>query len=137
MGPFVEPPVVPMHVSPVMTRPKKDSDVRRIVVDLSWPRGYSVNDGIHKNDYLGSPINLKLPTVDYMADIRALGDMYKLDLSRGYRQLRLDWIGQLCPFNIQRNYTWTCVSVCEMMIENNHGSVYSRLVWLSIQGLYR
>ena len=67
MGPFVEPHVVPMHVLPVMTRPEKDSDVWRIVVDLSWPRGYSINDGIHKNDYLGSPINLKLPTVDYMA----------------------------------------------------------------------
>ena len=94
MGPFAEPPVVPMHISPVMTRHKKDSEIRRIVVDLSWPRGYSVNDGIPKNDYLGSPINLTLPTVDYMADrVRALGEgcyMYKLDLSRGYRQLRLD-----------------------------------------------
>ena len=115
LGPFVEPPVVPIHISPVMTRPKKDSDVRRIVVDLSWPRGYSVNDGIHKNEYLGSPINLKLPTVDYMADrVRALGEgcfMYKLDLSRGYRQLRLDpldwpimsiqhskkWYMDMCP----------------------------------------
>ena len=46
LGPFAEPPVIPLHLSPIMTRPKKYSLLRRIVVDLSWPHGYSVNDGI-------------------------------------------------------------------------------------------
>ena len=94
LGPFVSPPVVPLHLSPIMTRPKKESEIRRIVVDLSWPRGMSINDGIPVNEYLGSPKDLRLPTVDYMANrVRDLGTgclMYKLDLSRGYRQLRLD-----------------------------------------------
>ena len=43
---------------------------------------------------MGKTINLKLSTVDYMANLVAeLGKgcfLYKLDLSRGYRQLRLD-----------------------------------------------
>ena len=64
------------------------------MVDLSWPRSMSVNDGIPHNDYLGKPINLTLPTIDYMSSrVRELGPgcyLYKLDLSRGYRQLRLD-----------------------------------------------
>ena len=94
LGPFASPPVVPLHLSPIMTRHKKDSLNRRIVVDLSWPKGYSINDGIKPNFYLGQEINLKLPTVDYMADrVRFLGQgcyMYKLDVSRGYRQMRLD-----------------------------------------------
>ena len=94
LGPFSMPPVVPLHLSPLMTRPKKYSLTRRVVVDLSWPPGMAINDGIPKNDYLGIPVNLTLPTVDYLADrVRQSGPecyMYKLDLSRGYRQLRLD-----------------------------------------------
>ena len=94
LGPFDKPPIIPMHISPIMTRPKKNSEKRRIVVDLSWPRSMSVNDGIPINEYLGKPINLTLPTIDYMSSrVRELGRgcyLYKLDLSRGYRQLRLD-----------------------------------------------
>ena len=94
LGPFKASPIVPMHISPLMTRPKKESLTRRVVVDLSWPRGLSINDGIPLNDYLGKAVNLTLPTVDFMADrVRSLGPdcyLYKLDLARGYRQLRLD-----------------------------------------------
>ena len=49
----------------------------------------SINDGILENEYLGSQIDFKLPTIDFMSDrVRELGPgclMYKLDLSRGYR----------------------------------------------------
>ena len=38
------------------------------MVDLSWPRGMSINDGIPVNEYLGSPIDLRLPTIDFMSD---------------------------------------------------------------------
>ena len=94
LGPFSVPPVVPLHLSPIMTRPKKGSELRRVVVDLLWPHSLSINDGIPANEYVGEPVSLRMPTVDYMADrMRDLGPncyMYKLDLSRGYRQLRLD-----------------------------------------------
>ena len=97
IGPFSYPPIIPLHVSPILTRPKKGSEWRRIVVDLSWPR--SINDGIAAGEYLGNEIELTLPTIDYMANKgRNLGRgclMYKLDLSRGYRQMRLDPLD--CP----------------------------------------
>ena len=58
MGPFDYPPNL-LHVSPFMTRPKADSDVRRTILDLSWPKGHSVNDGVGKHSYLGTDFQLK------------------------------------------------------------------------------
>ena len=40
IGPF-DCPSIQLHVSPFMTRPKADSDVRRAIIDLSWPKGNS------------------------------------------------------------------------------------------------
>ena len=94
LGPFNVPPVTPIHLSLLMTRPKKGSSLRRVVVNLSWPRSMPLNDCIPMYEYLGKQVALTLPTVDYMAArMRELGEgcfMYKLDLSCGYRQLRLD-----------------------------------------------
>ena len=45
LGPFDQKPI-PLHISPFMTREKLDSDVRRIIVDLSWPGNFSVNAGV-------------------------------------------------------------------------------------------
>ena len=54
----------------------------------------SINHGIPVNEYLGSPIDLRLPTIDIMSDrVRDLWPgclMNKLDLSREYRELHLD-----------------------------------------------
>ena len=46
LGPFDESPFDNANFSPIMTRPKKNSDKRRIIVDLSYPPGASLNDGI-------------------------------------------------------------------------------------------
>ena len=94
LGPFAGPPANTCHYSPLMTRPKKDSKFRRVIIDLSWPRGCSVNDGISKTDYIDGPLTISLPTHDDME--RAVvgagrgSFLYKTDLSRGYRQLRVD-----------------------------------------------
>ena len=40
-------------ISPLSTRPKKDSTERRIIMDCSWPIGVSLNDGIDKTMYRG------------------------------------------------------------------------------------
>ena len=93
-GPFSEPPVDGFHASPLMTRPKKDAQHRRVIVDLSWPDGGAVNDGIPTDWYIDGPATIRLPTADYMAGrLLELGNgafMYKTDLARGYRQLRVD-----------------------------------------------
>ena len=94
LGPFRGSPVLGTHISPLMTRPKKDAAFRRVIVDLSWPEGGSVNEGVNDDIYVDGPARITLPTVDYMeARLLSLGEgayMYKTDLARGYRQLRVD-----------------------------------------------
>ena len=68
MGPFRIPPFINrIGVSPISTRPKKDSNSRRIILDLSFPEGTSVNDGIDKNFYCRQEISLKYPTINTLA----------------------------------------------------------------------
>ena len=95
MGPFQ---VIPFEdnlgISPLSTRPKKDSEERRVIVDLSFPPGQSVNDGIMKDNYLGFSTQLTFPkTDDFALRIYTLGTgalMFKIDLKRYFRQLDLD-----------------------------------------------
>ena len=49
-GPLEESPFPSCHVSPFMSRPKPNSDSRRVIVDLSWPKGESANDGLTSTD---------------------------------------------------------------------------------------
>ena len=63
LGPFDNPPF-DLLISPFMTRPKSGSEVRRTIVDLSCPKGYSVNDGISNKNYLGTEFELYYPSVD-------------------------------------------------------------------------
>ena len=92
-----------------MTREKNHSTDRRVILDLSWPPGVSVNSGIPKDIYLGEPYKLKLPTLDDLVTrIWELGRgccLFTLDLARAYRQLRsdpLDW--PLLGFQYNRLY---------------------------------
>ena len=93
-GPFSSPPLPNFVVSPLNTVPKPDSDERRVIVDLSWPHGQSVNDGIDVDTYLGKPTNLRFPTVDNICSmIKTLGHncvIYKRDLKAAYRQFKVD-----------------------------------------------
>ena len=93
-GPFERPPVGIMHVSPLMTREKRDSMNRRVIMDLSWPAGAAINEGVDEDWYIDGPARISLPTVDYLEQrILQLGPgayMYKTDLARGFRQLRVD-----------------------------------------------
>lgn len=99
LGPFTQPPFEPWcHISPLMTRPKKNTQDRRVILDLSCPHNHSVNDGIPKEIYLGEKYKLHLPTVDNLVElIKVKGQgcwLYSVDLARAYRQLRsdpLDW----------------------------------------------
>ena len=72
MDPFDSPPIS-CHISPFMTRPKADLHVRSTIIDLSWPKGQAVNDGVGKQSYLGSEFQLKYPSVD--STIRTLNNL--------------------------------------------------------------
>ena len=105
IGPFEIPPFLDkIGISPLSTRPKKDSPERRVILDLSYPFFESVNDGISKENYCGEPINLRYPTIDTLAKrIVQLREqqkdkqhsetilLFKIDLSRYFRQV------PICP----------------------------------------
>lgn len=77
-----------------MTRPKKDSCDRRVIIDLSYPHGEAVNDGINTLNFFGKDISYTLPTIgDLIALIQHHGRgaaLWKADLVRAYRQFRID-----------------------------------------------
>ena len=81
------------HCSPLLTRPK-DTDKRRVILNLSYPYGQSVNDHVHKEEYDSNPFILKFPTIDdIVRDIKnAEGDtiLFKVDVACAFRNLRVD-----------------------------------------------
>ena len=104
-NPFPE----PIAVSPLNSVPKRDSGKRRIVLDLSFPEGFSVNDGIRADSYLGEVSKLTFPSIDDLVKIiHRKGPaclLFKRDLSRAYRQLPAD-VGNihLLAYYFQDNY---------------------------------
>lgn len=95
LGPFHQPPFHPwVRFSPIMTRPKRDSDQRQVILDLSYPKGKAVNDGISTENHFGHDISYTLPTItDFAERLVSQGRnayMWKADLRRAYRQLRAD-----------------------------------------------
>ena len=94
-GPFpVNPFSVPIHVSPMNTVPKDEEDERRIIADLSWPLGASVNDKISKDSYLGEVCSLRYTTIEDICNtIVRLGRgsvIYKRDMKKAYHQIPVD-----------------------------------------------
>lgn len=92
LGPFHRPPFRQwFNTSPVMTRPKSDSSKRRIIVDMSFPRGGNVNDHVSKNVIFGVQHTHTLPTVqDTVRVIQAKNFrvlLATLDIERAYRNI--------------------------------------------------
>ena len=93
-GPFsANPLATPLITSPLQIATSR-SGKPRVVLDLSFPAGSSINSGIPKDTYLNEPFSLRLPGTDALqALIRIKGrgcHLFKKDLSRAYRQLRVD-----------------------------------------------
>ena len=65
-----------------------------MILDLSYPEGAAVNEGIPKDFYLGHKIDLVFPRVDDLVTlikIKGRGcHLYKRDLKRAYRQIPVD-----------------------------------------------
>ena len=96
LGPFDRNPLgeSPIAVSPLNSVPKSETSERRIILDLSFPPGRGVNDGIERNMFLGEPYKLRLSGTDDMVDlIHRKGSgclLFKRDLSRAFRQFAVD-----------------------------------------------
>ena len=68
MGPFYEAPFQQWwRNNPLMTRAKRDSLKRQVILDLSFPDIHSVNASIPKNALEGASFKLKLPRPDDLA----------------------------------------------------------------------
>ena len=90
LGPFpnTHPPFTFVATSPLMSRPKKNSEHRRIIMDFSFPIGLSVNSGIPKDTYLGTPYKLHYPTV-----VRTdLNWIYMLNISHDANWTFINWL---------------------------------------------
>ena len=63
-------------------------------MDLSWPKGLSVNNGDDKDKYLNIPYTLNYPSVDNItASLCKLGpaaQLFKIDKSRAFHQIKVD-----------------------------------------------
>ena len=93
---FNEQPFETMHFSPLMAHDKLDGGGGgvRVIVDLSWPLGQSVNSCVTPNTFDNVEFKLKYPTIDLLVEkINALGPnalLYKIGLERASRNLRMD-----------------------------------------------
>ena len=93
-GPIKTQPFEWLRLNPMMTREKKDPGNFRVILDLSFPPGDSVNGQINKHLPEGAPYKLHLPTPLQLANIitrKGKGALlFKLDLARAYHQLPSD-----------------------------------------------
>ena len=93
VGPFYSKPFEKLHISPLMARSKPDGGTR-VIVDLSWPRHCSVNSCVPTNFFDFIEFQLKYPTIDNLVGkIIQMGPtalMFKVDLQRAFRNLRMD-----------------------------------------------
>ena len=96
MGPFDRNPLgeSPIAVSPLNSVPKSETSERRIILDLSFPPGRGVNDGIERNMFFGEPYKLRLSGTDDMFNlIHRKGSgclLLKRDLNQAFRQFAVD-----------------------------------------------
>ena len=95
VGPFKSNPFnQPIGILPLNMRDKKDSMEKRIILDLSFPEGLAVSEGIDKTTYQGVNVDWRLPTVDTLPQLmikKGVGSLlFKHDLKRYYRQIFVD-----------------------------------------------
>ena len=77
--------------SPMNTRDKRESTDKRIIMDLSFPNGKSVNNGINKDKYRNKSVSLTLPNIfDLVDKVMCIGrkaKMFKRDLTGAFKQI--------------------------------------------------
>ena len=86
LSPFHNVPHQQFHCSPLLTRPK-DNGKRRVILDLSFPKGASVNTFVDREHFDHCRFKLKFPTIDDVTShITSLKHplVAKMDISRAF-----------------------------------------------------
>ena len=86
-----------IHCSPLLTR-HKDISKRRIILNLSYPKGQSVNDIVYKNKFDNRKFTLKFPSInDVVRDANTIDDtlIFKIDVAKAFLNLRVDPVDSL------------------------------------------
>ena len=82
-----------VHCSPILTRPKGPNK-RRVILDLSYPKGLALNDQVDRSRFDGDQFLLKFPSIDdIVQEICSHKDdvvISKIDVARAFRNLRVD-----------------------------------------------
>ena len=73
-----------------MTREKQRSQNRRVIIDLSFPKGHAVNSNISKEVYLCTPFILTLPSIDHITAKGKGSHLYKVDITTAFRHIKID-----------------------------------------------
>ena len=93
LGPYDSIDYENFHCSPVLTRPK-DGDSRRVILNLSFPAGASLNDAVTREFCDSRPFTLRFPTIDTILDsirdIQGTPMLAKIDVAKAFRNLRVD-----------------------------------------------
>ena len=87
----------------MLTRPKY-GDKRRVIIDLSYPKGNAVNDFVNRDALDGTEFTLRFPTIDDIANdiIGCMDDpvLFNIDVACAFHNLRVDPADSL-KFGIQ------------------------------------
>lgn len=116
LGPFKSNPFSDsLILSPLNSVPKKDSSERRVILDLSYPKTASINDGINKDVYLDEKVSVIFPKVDDLVElIKIKGQgcfLFKKDLRKAYRQI------SICPSNYNLvSFIWGKHIFCDTVL---------------------
>ena len=103
LGLFDEFEYLHLHCFPLLTRPK-NRNKRRVILNLSYPTGASLNDAITRDFFVNKAFTLRFPTIGDIVDkIRHTEGpviLAKIDVARAFRNLR---VTQSTPSNLASN----------------------------------
>ena len=112
VGPLKSSPFENTHYSPLMTRGRCGP---RLIIDLFWPLGAGINQFVPDDLFDFMEFQLKHPTINHIVNkINEVGPaalLYKVDLQRVFRNLRIDPLDYKVLGLIWRNQTFIDISL--------------------------
>ena len=129
-GPFAKPPFENFRTSPIGVVPKKEVGKFRVVTDLSFPRGFSINDGIPDAE-ASVEFNNFDSAVNIVAELGKGALMAKLDIKSAFRICPVhpdDW--HLLGFSLDGLFVDLCLPFGLRSSVNRFTALADTLLWI-------